>query len=39
MSHWVTRRNWGRGDKGNHHAPRPPALEDDGGDTGEFVEH
>ena len=23
MSHWVTRRFWGRSDKGNHSAPRP----------------
>ena len=23
MSHWVTRRNWGRSDEGNHRAPRP----------------
>ena len=37
MSHWVTRRNWGRSDEGSHSAPRP--LINDGELIGEFIEH
>ena len=39
MSHWVTRRNWGRGEEGNHGAPRPRFAGSYGELIGEFIEH
>jgi hypothetical protein len=39
MSHWVTRRSWGRSDEGSHSAPRPRSVNDNGELIGEFIEH
>ena len=39
MSHQVTRRNWGRSDEGNHCAPRPLEIGNDGELVGEFIKH
>ena len=39
MSHWVTRRNWGRSGEGNHCAPRPLEQRSNGEFIGEFIRY